>query len=278
MGKTVIAIFNYSADAQEAVNRLINEGLTRDNIDVSYNTANETQENEKYGGASYKQDDNESGISRFFKSLFGNNDEADVYTKVAGKNSSIVTVYAKSDEEAEHAAEILDDAGAIDVDDEAIKYGYNSNKGMTGKETMDLRSGNDSTSIPVIEENVQIGKREVETGGSRLKSRIVEHPVEENLRLREEHVTVERNPVDRKATTEDLQNFQESEIELVEHAEVPVVSKEARVVEEVKLNKEVQHRDEKIKETVRKTEVEVENIEKKNEGNKRNRTNNGLAD
>jgi stress response protein YsnF len=276
MEKTVIAIFNYSADAQEAVNRLLNEGLTRDNIDVSYNTANETQENKEYG-ATYKQDNNESGISRFFKSLFGNDDEADVYTKVAGKNSSIVTVYAKSEEEAERAAEILDEAGAIDVDDEAIKHGYNSKVG-TGKETMDSRSGNDSTSIPVIEENVQIGKREVETGGSRLKSRIVEHPVEEHLRLREEYVTVERNPVDRKATTEDLQNFQESEIELVEHAEVPVVSKEARVVEEVKLNKEVQHRDEKIKETVRKTEVEVENIEKKKEGNKRNKMDSGLTD
>ena len=36
---------------------------------------------------------------------------------------------------------------------------------------------------------------------------------------------------------------------------MPVVSKEARVVEEVKLNKEVEHRDETVKETVRKTEV-----------------------
>ena len=43
MEKTVIAIFNYSAEAQEAVNRLVNEGLTRDNIDVSYNTAKERQ-------------------------------------------------------------------------------------------------------------------------------------------------------------------------------------------------------------------------------------------
>src|SRR6476660_8617415 len=194
MEKKVLAIFNYSADAQEAVNRLVNDGLTRDNIDVSYGKAGDTQGNKEYG-TNYKQDHNESGISRFFKSLFGNDDEADVYTQVAEKNSSVVTVHAKSDEEAERAAEILDDAGAIDVDDEAIKYRYNSNRGMTRQETMDSRSGNDATSIPVIEEDVQIGKHEVETGGSRLKSRIVEHQVEENLRLREERVTVERNPV-----------------------------------------------------------------------------------
>src|SRR6476659_6788203 len=153
MQKTVIAIFNYSAEAQEAVNRLVNEGLTRDNIDVSYGNAGDTPGNKEYG-TNDKQDNNESSISRFFKSLFGDDDEADVYTKVAGKNSSVVTVHTKSEEEAERAAEILDEAGAIDVDDEAIKHGYNSKVG-TGKETMDSRSGNDSTSIPVIEENVQ---------------------------------------------------------------------------------------------------------------------------
>jgi stress response protein YsnF len=123
-----------------------------------------------------------------------------------------------------------------------------------------------------VEENVQIGKREVETGGVRLRSRIIETPVEENLRLREEYVRVERTPVDRVATDADLQNFQEREIEMTEHAEVPVVNKEARVVEEVNLNKEVEERDETVKETVRKTEVDVENLEGKQIKGKRNKT------
>jgi len=97
--------------------------------------------------------------------------------------------------------------------------------------------------------------------------------VEENLRLREERVTVERTPVDRKATDEDLDTLQDKEIEVVEHAEVPVVSKEARVVEEVKLNKEVEHRDETVRDTVRKTEVDVENMEGKEVKNKRRNKN-----
>ena len=207
-----------------------------------------------------------SGIGRFFSSLFGE-DEADKYTTVAEKNSCVVTVHAQSMEDAQRAADILDDYGAIDVNEKASEYGYSTNSGITNKENMDWRSGNESTSIPVVEENVQVGKREVETGGVRLKSRIIEKPVEENLRLREERVTVERTPVDREATDADLNNFQEQEIEITEHAEVPVVSKEARVVEEVKLNKEVEHRDETVKETVRKTEVDVENLEGK-EGKK----------
>jgi stress response protein YsnF len=81
------------------------------------------------------------------------------------------------------------------------------------------------------------------------------------LRLREENVRVERNTVDRPATAADLDNFKEGEFEMVERAEVPVVSKEARVVEEVILGKEVNERKETIRDTVRSTEVEVEDIE-----------------
>ncbi|WP_083470346.1 YsnF/AvaK domain-containing protein [Rufibacter tibetensis] len=118
----------------------------------------------------------------------------------------------------------------------------------------------DSTSVPIIEENMQVGKREVETGGARLRSRIVERPVEEHLRLRSEHVRVERQPVNRPATEADFTGFREGEIELTEHAEVPVVNKEAHVVEEVSLGKEVEERDEVIRDTVRSTEVDVDNL------------------
>ncbi|QHL89289.1 DUF2382 domain-containing protein [Nibribacter ruber] len=115
--------------------------------------------------------------------------------------------------------------------------------------------------IPIIEENLEIEKREVEKGGVHVSSRIVEQPVEEHVRLREERVVVERNPVNRPATDADLNSFKEGEIELTEHAEVPVVNKEARVVEEVSLEKDVEERDEVIKETVRSTEVDVDRLD-----------------
>jgi uncharacterized protein (TIGR02271 family) len=259
MSQTVVALFDNSSQAMKAVENLTERGFARENIDVSASTANMT----------YK-DTKETGIGRFFRNLFrGDRDEADKYATVAEKGGTVVTVYATSTEDAERAANILDSSGAIDVNDRAAKYGY-TGSGITNKETMDTRSGDVSTSIPVVEENVQIGKKEVETGGVRLRSRIVETPVEENLRLREEKVWVERTPVDRPATDADLQNFQEREIEATEHAEVPLVKKEARVVEEVNLNKDVEERDETVEDTVRKTEVDVENIEGKNKRNKRN--------
>lgn len=118
----------------------------------------------------------------------------------------------------------------------------------------------DRAKLPVIEENLEVGKQEVETGGARITSRIVERPVEETINLREEHVSVERKAVNRPVDETDVNAFKEEELELTEHAEVPVVNKEARVVEEVSLNKEVEEREETIKDTLRNTEVEAERI------------------
>ena len=65
----------------------------------------------------------------------------------------------------------------------------------------------------------------------------------------------ERRAVDRPADSAD---FQERSIEAREYAEAPVVHKEARVVEEIGLNKDVESHVETVRDTVRKTEVEIE--------------------
>lgn len=116
------------------------------------------------------------------------------------------------------------------------------------------------TAIPVVEEELQVGKREVERGGVRVESRVSERPVEEQVHLREEHVHVERRPVDRPVG--DAENlFREGTLEVSERAEEAVVAKEARVVEEVVVGKEVSERTETIRDTVRRTDVNVEEVE-----------------
>jgi len=121
------------------------------------------------------------------------------------------------------------------------------------------QAASNEESIPVIRENLNVGKEEVERGGIRLRSRIVETPVEERVNLREENVNVERTPVDRPATEADLR---EQDVEMRERAEVPVVNKETRVVEEISLNKEVTERDETIRDTVRDTEVDIDKLDR----------------
>jgi uncharacterized protein (TIGR02271 family) len=114
----------------------------------------------------------------------------------------------------------------------------------------------------VVEEELQVGKRQVLRGGARVYSRVVEEPVEESVRLREERVRVERTPVNRPATEADLRAGEEKVVEVQEYAEEPVVAKQARVVEEVRVGKDVSERTETVRDTVRRTEVDVEDATK----------------
>ena len=115
--------------------------------------------------------------------------------------------------------------------------------------------------IPVVEEQLKVGKRVVERGGVRVFSRVVETPVNESVSLREEHVSVERRPVDQPLGAADAAAFKEQTIEMRETAEEAVVQKSARVVEEVVVGKEVTQRQEQINDTVRHTEVDVQKLE-----------------
>jgi len=134
-----------------------------------------------------------------------------------------------------------------------------STAGSMQRDTAMARDTN-KAAIPVVQEQLKIGKREVQRGGVRVYSRVVETPVNESIGLREEHVNVERRPVNEPLTGADATAFKEQSIEMRETAEEAVVEKSARVVEEVTINKEVTQREQQIKDTVRHTEVEVENL------------------
>jgi len=112
--------------------------------------------------------------------------------------------------------------------------------------------------VKVVEERLRVGKREVAQGAVRVRSYVVERPVEEQVRLHEERIHVERRPVDRPVSAADANLFQERTIEARATAEEAVVQKEARVVEEIGIRKEAKDRTETVRDTVRETKVEVD--------------------
>ncbi len=114
--------------------------------------------------------------------------------------------------------------------------------------------------MPVVEEELRVGKREVESGGARVTTRVEETPVEEQVTVRDETVEVERRVVDRPASGADLAAFQEGTVEVRERYEEPVVEKEARVTGEVGIRKDVDERTETVQDTVRRTDVDVEDL------------------
>lgn len=115
----------------------------------------------------------------------------------------------------------------------------------------------DEDTVRVVEERLDVGKREAEAGRVRVRSYVREVPVEADVELRATRVFLDRRPVDRPLTDGDVA-FQDRTIEARESVEEAVVRKEARVVEEIGLRQETEARTEHVSDTVRRTEVEIE--------------------
>lgn len=269
MNYTVVGIFDNKTEARQAMEELVNKGFVREHIDLSEanyagggnatTTSSTTTANQGVGDS----------ISNFFSNLFSDDEvQARSYTDVARDADAILTVQADSEERARQVADIFDRHGAIDVDNRAAQYSQRQQQFSGTTSTTTETRGATSTQqnvtgdavIPVIEEQLQVGKREVEGGGVRVRSRVIEKPVEEHLRLREERVVVNRHPVNREVTDADTANLQQGDFTITERAEEAVVSKQARVVEEVEVGKRVEEHDQVIRDTVRRTDVDVEEI------------------
>ena len=111
--------------------------------------------------------------------------------------------------------------------------------------------------IPIVQESLVVGKREVDRGGVRIRSYVTETPVHEQVRLRNERITIQRRVVDQPLSAVDAEAFRERTIALTAMGEEAVVSKTARVVEEVVIGKTAEEHVQQIDDTVRRTDVEI---------------------
>ncbi|MGI8654902.1 MAG: DUF2382 domain-containing protein [Pyrinomonadaceae bacterium] len=280
MNMTLVGVFDNYAEAQAAVKALSGAGIKQGDISIARNEGT-GKGYTKYGGANSKNyDTGESigdSISDFFGNLFGSNDnvsvtpETDVYAESVRRGSTVVTAQV-AEKMVDKAADILNNNGAIDVDRRAAQYrssGYKKfdkkAKPYTAEQTKtEMKSFKDQgeVALPVIEEQMVVGKRVVNRGGVRVHTSVTERPVEAKVNLREEKVNVERHKVDRKVTDADMKNFKEGEFEVRTQGEEAVVGKQAKVVEEVVVGKNVTERTETITDTVKRTDVEVDEFDK----------------
>lgn len=246
----IVAIFETYKRALAARDRLAEEGIPASEmtiLDRDAETGTETETNE--------------GVWASIRRLFVPDDDRHGYAEGIDRGHAVLTVRPSSGEP-ERIASILESFEPIDFDarmDEWRDTGWSgrsayADTGVAGPGAHP--SGSDEV-IPVVEEQVRVGKRSVERGGVRVRSYVVERPIEEDVQLREEHVDVERRPVDRSAEVPG-DAFRERTIEATAYGEEPVVQKDARVVEEVTLRKQQSERTERVSDKARKQEVEVE--------------------
>ncbi|WP_051937242.1 YsnF/AvaK domain-containing protein [Erwinia sp. 9145] len=115
----------------------------------------------------------------------------------------------------------------------------------------------DRDALKLAEEQVDISKRQVNDGSVRLRRYTVEDEVTEDVSLFDQHAEVFRNAVDEPAYLNDV-DWSDKTIEVEESHEVPVISKTARIKEEVGLRGEETSRVETVKDSVRRQEVDID--------------------
>lgn len=271
MSQVLVGVFDSFGEAEQAIVRLEQGGIARSDMELhasnlSADTAGSTERPVVAGSAVTNDGDGEgvvAKIERFFGRLFGSeNHPEDVghYKEAVRRGGALLTVTVVDEAHVALVRSTLHEAGAVDIDERVAHWkstgyaGYDATNPLYTPEQVAA----DRQAFSVVRESLDVGKREVETGGVRVYSRATETPVSETVNLREEHATIERHPVDRVATAADLKG---GSIEVRETAEHAVVAKTAHVIEEVVVGREASERTETINETLRGTEVEVERVE-----------------
>ena len=296
--QTVIGVFDTVDEAQNARDALLDSGFDDSEVRLQSNPATQTSDtltttDRTITGTSRSSTEDEgfmAGIARFFSDLFGSDDteHAGHYSEAVRRGSTVAAVKVADLSRVEEARSTLAAAGAVDIDKRTESWreegyaGFDASAqpyqpdqiaaersryqtGGTARPDARLtpdetRPGQvaDGTVLPVVREDLEVGKREVDLGTVRVFSRTETRPVEQQVQLHEERADIERRSVDRPATEADLRAFEGGSIEIHETSERPVVSKTARVVEEVLVGTEASTRTETISDQVRNTVVEVD--------------------
>ena len=267
MTEHIVAIFEADSAADAAARDLENDGIAssairryrQDNAATSYSTTAETP---SHGGG-------------FWAWLLGEEDGIDakramyprdheVYERGVSAGHAVLSVTVLDEAEADHAMTILDahhplridDDGSERVVDVAVEPMSPVAPPVASTPTPLPASSAGEQVIPLREEQMEVGKRLVDHGVTRVRRYVVERPVERDVTLQGERVTIERrHPISGVGAQGGA--FEERTVEVHETEEVPVVEKTSRVVEEVAIRKEATERTETVRDTVRREEVEV---------------------
>lgn len=160
----------------------------------------------------------------------------------------------------------------LEIHENAVVYGAEAESfADTGGDHVESRADSDRSRltggsdvdeerIPIVEEQVVIGKRADVGRTINVRTHVVSDRVGEDVTLHEEHVTIEHNPINRELSSSEAEAMliDGKTVTMTERNEEVVVGKKAVVTDEVVIRKEGHDRTEHVEETVRRTEVDVD--------------------
>ena len=242
----VVAVYDTEANANAALKSLVTAGYHTDDISIV-----------RSEGQAVKAGLYEPGI---WKRLFGRDlehSEATVLSRSFKEGSVIVSVRVP-ESEAPKAMTLLDSHKPVDVLDRAKAYGLAGATAGALKEPASSKLA-DEERLRVAEEQLNVGKRMVESGQTRVRRYVIEKPVEANITLHEEHAEVIRRAISDPAYLKDI-DWEDKTIEVVETAEEPVVNKTVRFTEEVVIRRQSSDHTQTVHDTVRRQQIEVDHL------------------
>lgn len=246
----VTAFYDDHTQAQQAIERLRAADIPADDVRI-------VEGNDPSANAGTRPDEDKGFLDKL-GDFFMSDEDRHTYAEGLHRGGYVVSARV-SREYHERVAEILDDEHSVDLDSRSNEW---RNEGWTGHDrdiSADRHPSADATdeTLEVTEERLKVGKRDVSHGRVKVRSYVVEDEVSEDVALTHEEVDVQRRPVDRPVDNADTA-FRERTVEVEETAEEAVVEKEARVVEEIDVSKHAETETATVSDTVRRTEVEVD--------------------
>lgn len=252
MTSNVIGLFDSQSIADQVVEDLLAHGFNRRNINCYEGGREELEhELEREGvvdteAAYYVEGLDQGGVLVSVRARGSHIDEAvEIMNRYAGTGGTEA-------DEATSASYATTEVGTIEEPSLSVA--------ATDTSRVSPISDAAEARLEVAEEQLRIGKREVQRGGLRVRRIVTEHEVEEQVTLRDETINVDRHVVDRAVESTDGDLFTEQVFEFTETDEEAVVAKETHVVEEVVVGKEVEQRTETVRDTVRRADVEIEQL------------------
>ena len=260
--QTIVAVYDTPAHAELAVQDMLQAGVPEAAIE------RHAQEG-SYTGNSTALTSRPAQTDGFWANLFGGEPDHDtaVYDRSVQGGSTVVSVKVP-DAHVARVTQILESHAPIDIDERVQTYGLTRTADRATetprairaaempRATEAARTDSNGGTLQLSEESLVVGKRVVNRGTTRIRRFVVETPVEEQVRLHDERVTVDRHPVTDDRPVADA-DFGDKVIEMTETGEEAVVSKTARVKEEIVLRKETADRTETVRDTVRREDVEI---------------------
>lgn len=273
---SIMAYFDTRAEAETARQALLADGIDASAISLLPEEKTIYRRADTDTAYDYRRD--EGGFwSSMGKFLLPDEDRS-VYAEGMSRGGVTMAIDV-AETDYDRVSTIVERYGSVDLDAREAEWrntgwaGYTADSLTTedtvtglGRDDTARLADRDEDVIPIVEERLQVGKRVVQGGRVRVRAYVREVPVEVPVELREDHVTIERRPVDRAVEANDAALFQDKTIEAVERREEAVIAKEARVVEEISIRQQADVRQETIHDTVRRTEVEVEDERSRVEG------------